>query len=60
LLVPPSPTTSPIFASIKHLRFVHETPQSFISIFDTLIQQFGILTFYVLAAKALDAGTSCT
>jgi hypothetical protein len=43
--------TSPTFASIKHLTFVHETSESFISIFETPNRQFGILTFYVLAAK---------
>jgi hypothetical protein len=43
--------TSPSFASIKHLTFVHEIPESFISIFETPIRRFGILTFYVFAAK---------
>ena len=47
---------SPTFASIKHLTFVHETPRLFISIFDTSIWQFGILTFYVFAAKERNAG----
>jgi hypothetical protein len=51
--------TSPTFASIKHLTFVHEISESFISIFETPIGQFGILTFYVFATKTPAARIPC-
>ncbi|HMC43957.1 MAG TPA: hypothetical protein VKJ77_01390, partial [Caballeronia sp.] len=51
--------TSPTFASIKHLTFVHETPKSFGSMFEPPSRQFGILTFYVLAAKTPASRMPC-
>src|SRR5471030_3063191 len=51
--------TSPTFASIKHLTLIHETPESFVSIFEPPSRQFGILTFYVLAAKTPAGRVRC-
>jgi hypothetical protein len=47
---------SPTFASIKHLTFIYETPDLFISIIEPSIRQFGILTFYVFAATERTTG----